>query len=412
MRGKVCKFLIVTLASLLSVSSFLPTLSAEAPMPAEARQSYDKGLIAAEQEAWNLAIGNFTEARKSAERHPRILYSLGLAHVRAGHEPAGIAWLKAYLAAAPGAPDAEAVRKEVARLESEADANIRNIYEAALSAAIQVPEREIRLTRLYNLAVSQMDAGYFQEFQKTRDEMCNAYPTPGKCDNVKGYFLWKNYIKYLADVGEYQKAGQLADSIDELSQWLGADCIIIDSQISLGDCKAASEKLSRFELRCNMMKSFAIDRIKKGQNPENDLRILTLYVSAMLNLSEAYAKNGQPEHYQRTLTAGDQLAEEYKLSPELRSEIAAALKKDPAGMKECPDLGRLDQVGEWVKLAGETSADRAAVDLKGRLQETKKETSSDKLSHGLKQVADDLAQRMKKIHALAKRCELASSLKK
>jgi hypothetical protein len=81
-------------------------------------------------------------------------------------------------------------------------------------------------------------------------------------------------------------------------------------------------------------------------------------------------------------------------------------------MKECPDLGWLDQIGEWIKLAGETSADRAAVDLKGRLQETKKGTSSDKLSHGLKQVADDFAQRMKKIRALAKRCELAYSLKK
>jgi hypothetical protein len=407
-----CKILLVTFAVLFTIGSpsFVP--AAEAPLPAVARLAYDKGLIAAEQQAWNLAISNFTDAQKADERHPRILYSLGLAHARAGHEAAATAWLKTYLAAAPGAVDADAVRQEMARLESATDSKIRKIYEAAQSAANQVPAREIRLTRLYNLAVSQANSGYFKELQQTTADMCNAYPTPGKCDNLKEYFLWKNYIKYLADVGEFQKAKKLADSIEDLALEIGAQCNIIEGHVSLGDCKTAGENLTWLELRSNLIASFAVGRIKASKNPQDDIDNLSFYGHVTLRLSEIYAKNGQPEDYRRTLTAADRLATEYSMEPKLRSEIAAALKKDPAGMKTCPDLGRMDQVKEWIRLARETDSDRAAVDLEGRLLETKKETSSDKLSNGLTEIADDLAQRMKKIRVLDKQCELASSLKK
>ena len=91
--------------------------AAEAPLPDKARQAYERGLIAAEQEAWEVAIQCFTEAQKAAEREPRVLYALGLAHAKAGHKAEGITWLRAYLDAAPQAPNAGAVREEIARLE-------------------------------------------------------------------------------------------------------------------------------------------------------------------------------------------------------------------------------------------------------------------------------------------------------
>lgn len=109
-------------------------------MPHEAEEALIRGAEAFKQEDWELAVKYFSEAYQSTaehsrgpavswiRRHPQILLNLGLAHQRAGNLPHAMWILEAYLAAAPDAQSAIAVRHEIMRLEVVAQAKARKIY--------------------------------------------------------------------------------------------------------------------------------------------------------------------------------------------------------------------------------------------------------------------------------------------
>src|SRR4051794_13442673 len=58
---------------------------------------YQAGLEAANRQDWRVAIAYLTAAHQRAPLVSTYMYNLGLAHARAGHEVAAIAWLIAYL---------------------------------------------------------------------------------------------------------------------------------------------------------------------------------------------------------------------------------------------------------------------------------------------------------------------------
>jgi hypothetical protein len=87
-------------------------------LPSEAQGPFDEGCRAADIGRWDLAVARFEEARSAAPGDPGIVYNLGVAHARAGHPFEAACWLRFYLALAPGAPDADAVLREVVRLEA------------------------------------------------------------------------------------------------------------------------------------------------------------------------------------------------------------------------------------------------------------------------------------------------------
>lgn len=95
-----------------------------------ARAPYEKGMEAVKQQDWNLAVSNFLVAQEADPESPTILFNLGLASEKIpGHELRAIAWFQAYLLVAPSAPDAAAVRNEVARLEVSYEAKNRAILD-------------------------------------------------------------------------------------------------------------------------------------------------------------------------------------------------------------------------------------------------------------------------------------------
>src|SRR5690348_1882754 len=72
------------------------------PIPeTDAEALYNAGVEAAGRQDWRNAIAYFTAAHQRAHLVPKYMYNLGLAHARAGHEVAAIAWLSTYLLAAP-----------------------------------------------------------------------------------------------------------------------------------------------------------------------------------------------------------------------------------------------------------------------------------------------------------------------
>lgn len=61
-------------------------------LPPEAQMAFERGLAAVQQQDWGLAIRYFSQAHRSAQESPAILFNLGLAHGKAGNEVAAMAW--------------------------------------------------------------------------------------------------------------------------------------------------------------------------------------------------------------------------------------------------------------------------------------------------------------------------------
>lgn len=107
-------------------------------LPPEAQQAFDRGLMAVQLQEWGLAIRYFSDAQKTAPHASTVLFNLGLAHARAGHELPAIAWLHAYLDATPQAPNAEAIRAEIERLKTVLRGKMNAIFQTAIDAVQQL----------------------------------------------------------------------------------------------------------------------------------------------------------------------------------------------------------------------------------------------------------------------------------
>lgn len=114
-------------------------------LPADAQQALDKGLAAAKQQEWDIAIRNFQDARKIAPDAPEVFYDLGLAESKiAGRELRAVAWFGAYLAVSPNAPNAAAVKDFIAALRTKIKGNIDTLIKAAEVADSLLPDTPIR----------------------------------------------------------------------------------------------------------------------------------------------------------------------------------------------------------------------------------------------------------------------------
>jgi len=112
MRAQLIAF-VLTLAS---VPAWAQT-SDPAPLPLEAQAAMRKGILAAKEQEWLIAIQSFEDARRTAPEAPEVLYNLGLAESKiSGRELRAIAWFGAYLTAAPDAPNSAAVNEFIAAL--------------------------------------------------------------------------------------------------------------------------------------------------------------------------------------------------------------------------------------------------------------------------------------------------------
>jgi tetratricopeptide (TPR) repeat protein len=124
-----------------------------APLPPAAQESFDKGIIAAKEGGYIVAIRYLQDARKIAPQAPQIFRSLGAVEAKIpGRELRSIAWYGAYLAALPNAPDAAEVKKEIVRLDIKNQIAISALIKSVQDAAMQTPSKRFNLgsvTRLW-----------------------------------------------------------------------------------------------------------------------------------------------------------------------------------------------------------------------------------------------------------------------
>jgi len=136
---------LASLSFLLSVPALGQT-AAPAPLPPDAAEAIKKGILAAKQQDYLLAIRFFQEARKPQDRYqyqpdaPEIYFNLGLAESKIpGRELRAIAWFGAYLAANPNASNAGAVKDLMNALNVKCQSNILHLIQTAQDAAIKIP---------------------------------------------------------------------------------------------------------------------------------------------------------------------------------------------------------------------------------------------------------------------------------
>jgi tetratricopeptide (TPR) repeat protein len=108
----------------------------------------DKGLAAAQRNDWPAAIEAFAHAQTyDAPEDPVVLFNLGLANAKAGRDLAALKYLHAYLAVAPNAPNAAAVRKEIAERKKAAREKLTKIFRTAREGVIGETLAHVRFSQ-------------------------------------------------------------------------------------------------------------------------------------------------------------------------------------------------------------------------------------------------------------------------
>ncbi len=107
-----------------------------AELPPAAQAAFSKGVVAAQQQEWEIAVQSFQAARQAAPNAPEILYNLGLTESKMpGRELRAIAWFGAYLSADPKAANAKDVWAFIAALQVKDEGNIRRLIKTLESGA-------------------------------------------------------------------------------------------------------------------------------------------------------------------------------------------------------------------------------------------------------------------------------------
>jgi len=233
-----------------------PSTAAPTPLPPEAQDALKKGVMAAQQQEWLIAIQSFQEARKTAPDAPVLFYNLGLAESKIpGRELRAIAWFGAYLAASQNAPNAAAVNDAIVGLQIKSEGNIERMVNVVQEADGLIPDTPIthdngitgftnkpdidRVMDLYKVAVLWADAGNSAKAIDLAHRI-----------GAAGY----NQSESLSEIVVAQAgSGHLADAIKTAASWYDvndsetAQLAIAAAQAKDGDSAAAKATLAAAE---------------------------------------------------------------------------------------------------------------------------------------------------------------------
>jgi len=179
-------------------------------LPSEAKEAMNRGLAAAEQQEWELAIKYFSKAQKAAPTSPKALFNLALAYDSAGgHELITIAWYNAYLAALPDAANSKQVSARISILQDKVKNKIDILINFSLKAVNLLP---IETTDPYIYAINaemQARVGNFTGVQDLVIKMEKAAAIKKGKINLYGYDLVDadTAVSYAKIASAYENAG-------------------------------------------------------------------------------------------------------------------------------------------------------------------------------------------------------------
>jgi hypothetical protein len=257
--------------------------NAPAELPAATREPFAKGVAAAKQQDYPLAIRCFQDARAAAPEAPELLFNLGLAEsCLPGRELRSICWLSAYLAAAPSAPNAAAVKTKIQELKVSGKRNAVRVIEAVQRAATELPSSANDLgndadRRWTDLGLLWIDAGDVQTAERLLDRV-QEFKFKGQFLLRLAYARWKagdqaaartdiakargliegleqvdrrnralkSLVEYCAEqMGDFQDAQRVADRITDPGIKDQAQCAIASCEAGVLDIGAAQQAAAR-----------------------------------------------------------------------------------------------------------------------------------------------------------------------
>ncbi|GEM_PF-2919730 len=223
---------IVTFFTALFVSS---VVFAEVPagvpvLSPDIQKNFEKGMSAAKQKDYDLAIRYFNDVFEAAPLYPLVYFNLGLAHANAGHELAAIAWFKAYLQADPKVSNRRDIEKAITDQEVAAESEGRKIIEQAEQAANALPD----------------DGTDYSERKQALSYVSNALSSSGDMDagiklaekyQLKTYSTYKadalaTYVNALANGKRNDEALELVKQLPEDKKQAAFETIMYSYQIA------------------------------------------------------------------------------------------------------------------------------------------------------------------------------------
>lgn len=205
------------------------------PPAAEGDAAFAKGVEAAQRADFASAAVHFRRAQEISPYAPNVLLNLGLAYGKGGNQILGSAWLQAYLAVAPAAANAEAVRKEMAGLIETARRKFKTSIETAIAAAGKLPAAErtdARIQIAFCLARSGELSQAVALVEKAED------------DGYQGVFE-SSFVGSLIEAGDFVRAYERIEKLPKPEDRASLAWNVFTGKLALGDEAGAREALKR-----------------------------------------------------------------------------------------------------------------------------------------------------------------------
>ena len=223
---------------------------------------YERGIAAAEQGEWGLAVAYFNKAQWKALGSPGVLFNLALACSNAGgRDVLAIAWFKAYLAVAPNAANAEQVRKEVLKLEIRVEATVRKLFGKANDTAAMVVNDSDRAKAYGEIVYARIQVGDIAGAREAASLIPDIFP------NHHRFSAYSQVVRAQAGASLFKGALDTATLLED-GYKQNAYSNIADAQIKAGGIAgaiktAALMKDSTYE-RASIYRSIALVQVEAG----------------------------------------------------------------------------------------------------------------------------------------------------
>jgi tetratricopeptide (TPR) repeat protein len=253
----------------------LAQTSAPTSLPPAAQEALDKGIIAAKVPDYPLAIRFFEEARKIAPQASVVFMNLGIAESKMpGRELRAIAWFGAYLAANPDAPNAAAVKEQIAVLDVRNRSNVSRFLKTVQDAAVQLRGYK-RTDALANVA------GLWAQTGDIAGALTAANLCEGDNDGKgRAYYAVSDALAKVGDIAGAQKTAgmifqQSRNKRQIMTYIVDAHAAIAKAQVKAGDSAGAQATfdlaLRTSELIPALDRGPALDAIAKAQARSGDI---------------------------------------------------------------------------------------------------------------------------------------------
>jgi hypothetical protein len=270
--------LFLWVAFLVIASPFNAFAQTNAPssLPPAAQQALDKGIIAAKVPDYPLAIRYFEDARKLVPQAPVVFMNLGIAESKIpGRELRAIAWFGAYLAASPDAPNAAAVKEQIAVLEVRQQSNVARLLKTVQDAVDQIPgnkySADSKRQVMTELLAESGDLAAALSLIKSMGEEIGRSSAQGSIAALQ------------AKAGDFASALKTADIITRPDYKNRALLAIGEAQLEAKDLAGARRTLAQAEKSAEL---------RKGSSPDYELS----------HIAEAQAKADDIAGAQKTVT--------------------------------------------------------------------------------------------------------------